>query len=50
MCSEQLSYQYHYDYSLRAVKSVVSAGAKLKFAKPEEDDEYKIMLKAMTQV
>ncbi len=50
MCSEQLSSQYHYDYSLRAVKSVVSAGSKLKFAKPEEDDEYKIILKAMCQV
>ena len=50
MCAEQLSNQHHYDYSMRAVKSVLNASAKLKVAESETDDENIIVLKALIDV
>ena len=50
MCAEQLSNQHHYDYSMRAVKSVLNAASKLKVANNANDDENNIVLKALTDI
>ena len=49
LCSEQLSYQFHYDYGMRAVSAVINSSGLLKFDNMDMNED-QLVLRAIRDV